>query len=168
MEDALIQLAAKKGVITTVVTGLAKNIQGDTCDVVRDGLPDLLGVSLTSKDSVGDSYLKITPKEDSVVAVMLVNGQKTEGVIVAHSEIEKIEILVNNNNVTIDENGVSIDMQTGKLICKNQVEDLKALLTDFMNAVAAITIPLAPSGTGVPLNIAQLQALAPRVNLLFD
>lgn len=152
----------------TIVTGLVDNVQGDTCDVTREGLPTLLDVSLTAINQNSNSYIRITPKQGSVVAVALVNGLPTEGVIIAHSEIEKVEILINQNSVVIDQNGVSAELSTGKFSIKNQADDLKAIISDLIQAISQITIPLAPSGTGVPANVAAFPPIAQRLNLLFN
>lgn len=171
LEDTLIQTitqASGKRAKVSVVTGVAKNIKTDTCDVFRDGLPTLYDVSLTAKDSTASDYIKITPKDNSIVAVALVNGLITEGVVIAQSEIEKIEINLANNEITIDNQGVKMELSTGKFSVKNTTEDLKAIINDLISACMAITIPLAPSGTGVPANMAQFQAIQPRLNLLFN
>ncbi|HRO76127.1 MAG TPA: hypothetical protein PLP27_08285 [Crocinitomicaceae bacterium] len=55
-----IKTASKKGAGATVITGVAKNIKTDTCDVFRDGMPTLFDVSLTAKDSNASDYIKIT------------------------------------------------------------------------------------------------------------
>lgn len=171
MEDLLIQAiqaAAKKGLLASITTGTVSNITGDTCNVDREGLPSILGVSMTSIDTNTGSYLKTIPKEGSVVAVAIINGIMTEGVIVATSEIDTIEILINNNKVTIDATGVKAEMATGKFTIKNQVQDLKVILQDLVTAVGQITIPLAPSGIGVPTNVTSFAPIVARLNALFN
>jgi hypothetical protein len=163
-----IKTASKKSSSINVVTGVAKNIQTDKCDVFRDGMPTLYDVSLTAKDKTQSDFVKITPKNNSIVTVALPDGVTTDGVIIGHSEIEKVEIDLSNNKITIDNQGITMELQTGKFTVKNSSEDLKALINDLISACMAITIPLAPSGTGVPANVAQFQAIQPRLNLLFN
>jgi len=171
LEDLFIEAMETAAVRTKkvqVITGTAKNVQEDVCDVYRDGLPTLYNVKLTSKDKTSQNYLKVTPKENAIVVVALVDGQKTEAVVIAQSEVEKIEINLANNQLTIDNQGVNMNLSTGKLTLKNTTEDLKALISDLIDACMAITIPLAPSGTAVPGNILQFQAVKERINLLFN
>jgi hypothetical protein len=171
MEDLLIQAiqtAAKKGLLASITTGTVSNITGDTCNVDREGLPSILGVSMTSIDVNTNSYIKTIPKAGSAVAVAIINGIMTEGVIVATSEIDTIEILINSNKVTIDASGVKAEMATGKFTIKNQVQDLKVILQDLVTAVGQITIPLAPSGVGVPTNAPSFPPIVARLNALFN
>jgi hypothetical protein len=171
MEDLFIQLiekAAKKGLLASVTTGKVSNISGDVCDVEREGLPTLLGVSMTCIDTNSNSYVKTKPTDGSVVAVAIINGIMTEGVIVATSEIESIEILINNNKVILDDSGIKAELATGKFTIKNQTQDLKSILQDLITAIGQITIPLAPSGTGIPINVASFPPIATRLNTLFN
>lgn len=172
LEDTFLQViksASSKSVTINVVSGVAKNIQADTCDVFRDGLPTLYDVSLTAKDKTTSDFVKITPKENSIVTVALANNVATDGMIIGYSEIEKVEINLANNVVTIDSQGVKMELQTGKFSVKNSVADLKQIITDLITACASITT-VTPAGAGSlnPVSVTQFQNIIPKINALFN
>lgn len=172
VEDTFLQAiktASSKSSKVNIITGIARNIQADKCDVFRDGLPTIYDVSLTAMDKTNSDYVKITPKNNSIVTVALPNNVITDGVIIGHSEIEKIEINIFNNKTTIDNQGIKMELQTGKFSIKNSAADLKGIINDLVTACASITT-VTPAGPGSlnPASVTQFQTILPKLNALFN
>ncbi len=127
----------KKQAVTTV--GIIKEVQGVTCTVEREGLPELLDVRLQAVDKDFVSFIFIVPKVGSEVLCLEVENQPAETVIVKYTEIERIEIKVAGAEWIISSNG--------KITLKNEKADLKDILTTAFDTVSNATITT-PSGPG--------------------
>ena len=75
-----------------VVSGIAVDIQEITCTVKREGSPDLIGVRLDAIDDTIENQFTVFPKENSNVIVGIIDGLKTEAVVLRCSEVENIKI----------------------------------------------------------------------------
>lgn len=115
MDEAFTQAvtqAIKKEIPVTVTSGKVTGIDGLTCTVERDGLPELLGVRLTSVDRTLAGQILITPRLNSDVLCILIENNEAEACVISNSEIDKIEIWFDENKtqgLRIDENGIIID-----------------------------------------------------------
>jgi hypothetical protein len=95
MEELLNRVIEKKikaTAFTQVILGLATAIMDTTCTVKREGMPDLLGVRLDAVDDSLESQFTVYPKENSNVIVGIIDGLKTEAVILRCSEVANIKI----------------------------------------------------------------------------
>lgn len=75
-----------------VVSGIATDITETTCTVKREGSPDLTGVRLDAVDDAIENQVTIFPKDNSHVVVGIMDGLKTEAVILKCSEVENMRI----------------------------------------------------------------------------
>jgi hypothetical protein len=75
-----------------VVSGIATDITETTCTVKREGSPDLSGVRLDAIDDTIENQFTIFPKDNSHVVVGIMDGLKTEAVVLKCSEVEIVRI----------------------------------------------------------------------------
>lgn len=128
-----------------VITGTAKEVGETTCTVVREDAPDLTGVRLNAIDDSLESYMTVYPKENSSVVVGILEGLKTEAVVLRCSEVESIKFKVGDNTFVFDSNGLKLN-GTEMVSWINKVyNDLQTLKTLLQNS------PIA--GNGAPAAI---------------
>lgn len=130
-------------------------VKGDVCDVVVGEKLKLTGVRLRSVINKEDSKLIITPKKDSKVVVAdLSGGNLSEMVVIAYSEVEKVEAVTNNIKVINPDESltVEIDGQAKKVDIKNNDVSLKDLMQSIADIINQLTLatPAGPSGTPLP------------------
>lgn len=75
-----------------VVSGIATDITETTCTVKREGSPNLTGVRLDAIDDTIENQVTIFPKDNSHVVVGIMDGLKTEAVVLKCSEVEIMRI----------------------------------------------------------------------------
>lgn len=92
--------------INEVVNGVARNVTETTCDVERANAAPLLGTSLNAVGYELDSYVTIYPCEGSEVLAGVIDGDKSDCVLLRCSEVEKVNIKIGTQTVTIDKNGI--------------------------------------------------------------
>ncbi|MCV9929522.1 hypothetical protein OIU83_17810 [Flavobacterium sp. LS1R49] len=122
-----------------VITGTAVDINETTCTVKREGSPDLTDVRLDAIDDTIENQFTVFPKEGSFVIVGIVDGLKTEAVILRCSEVEHIKIkcggvsLIETFSKFIDEiNKAIINTPAGAgTVSPATVVKLKAVENDF-------------------------------------
>lgn len=118
-----------------VVSGIAADITETTCTVKREGSPDLTGVRLDAIDDTIENQVTIYPKEGSHVVVGIMDGLKTEAVVLKCSEVESMRIKCG---------GVSF------------IEVLSSFITEVKNAI--INTP-AGAGNISPATVQKLTAV---------
>lgn len=82
---------AKDGSAAKVFTAKVKSVSGETCDIEYDGAL-LTDVRLRAVINGKNSKMLITPKIDSYVLIMDMNGDYTNLVVLNYSEIDRIDI----------------------------------------------------------------------------
>lgn len=75
-----------------IVSGIATDVTETTCTVKREGSPDLTGVRLDAIDDTIVNQVTIYPKDNSHVVVGIMDGLKTEAVVLRCSEVEIMRI----------------------------------------------------------------------------
>lgn len=99
------------------------------CSVDVDGLT-LTDVQLRAVNNGEQSKVLVTPKVGSYVLVAdLSCGNKTLLAAIAYSEIDKVEITIEQTNLSIDKDGIAIDGGANHGLVKVQE------LTDRLNAI---------------------------------
>lgn len=134
-------ISAVKALQTTkakVSIGKVKTINGNSCTVIRDELPELLDVRLQSIISDTENCFLIVPKIDSEVVVAEIENAPGETTIINHSEIEKFQCKVD---------GALLELKAGKLSIKNDHSDLKDILKQLFDQLNSAIIT-APGGAG--------------------
>lgn len=137
--ETAIKKIAKKMQFAQVVSGVAKNITDTTCELHRTDAPVIFDVRLNAIDDDLLSFVTIYPKADSDVLVGIIEGQKTEAVVLRCSEVEKVRYKIGDNTLLIDSTGIVFNDGTVgiadvvKLVSKyNALEsDLNTLKTLF-------------------------------------
>lgn len=122
-----------------VITGTAVDINEKTCTVKREGSPDLTDVRLDAIDDTIENQFTVFPKEGSFVIVGIVDGLKTEAVVLRCSEVDFIKIkcggisLIDTFSKFITEiNNAIINTPTGAgTVSPATVQKLKAVEADF-------------------------------------
>lgn len=108
-----------------------------TCVLIDDDGQEFFDVRLRPVTGENKSFLQI-PKEGSFVLAVRVENSD-DWMIVACSEIERIQVIVGNEN-------------------------LKDIINDLFSAFANMTFSNSGGVTGVPINILEFEALRSRIN----
>ena len=135
----LLEAKAKKTEKMIITAGVVQAVGEHDCDIQRQGMPDLLGVRFMATIKDQDNYFKITPSIGSTVLCGIIENDISEAVILAYSEIDKVEIAIDTAEFL---------MQGGKFTIKNDNADIKEVLTDAFDQLINAKI-LTPSGTGI-------------------
>jgi hypothetical protein len=132
----------------SLVSGIVKSIDGDTC--VVDLFED---VRLNAIIDELDSHFTVYPKVDTEVIMGRIEGKDTMFVL-GVSEIEKVIIKIGNqslefkeNNITINIGNQILEMKSGKFKITNGNVSLKSILNDGFDQLGK-SIIMTPSGPG--------------------
>lgn len=156
--EQAVKKMGKRPLVAT--TGTVKQIDGFTCTVEREELPELQDVRLNAIDGNFDNKIIIKPAIGSKVLCLEVDGDSKETAIVKYTEIE---------SVIIEINGAQFKVEAGKISLKNDSADLKKILTDFMEELknAIIQTPAGP-GNFSPNNVVKFEELKTKTENLFE
>lgn len=128
-----------------VITGTAKEVGETTCTVVREDAPDLIDVRLNAIDENLESYMTVYPKENSNVVVGILEGIKTEAVVLRCSEVESVKFKTGENTFVFDSSGFKLNGTEVIDWINKAYNDMQTLKTLLQNA------PIA--GNGAPAAI---------------
>jgi len=137
--NRVIKQRINAGQFFQVISGIAIDINDTTCTVKREGSPDLTGVRLDAIDDTIENQFTVFPKDNSHVVVGIMDGLKTEAVVLRCSEVEHIKIkcggvsLIDTLSKMIDEiNKAIINTPTGAgTVSPATVAKLIAVNEDF-------------------------------------
>ena len=158
--------------LTTVITtlnnykkrvtsvGVVTRIEGNTCEVEREGLPPLLDVRLNAVQGLFEDYLNIVPKIGSQVLCLEVEGEPSETCVVGYTEIDSVEVKIE---------GAIVKVAQGKVQIKNNFANLKQLLGEWLSELK-IAVIQTPAGVGnfSPNNVAKFSDLESKINQLLE
>ena len=155
---AIAQLVPRGKSVTTL--GIVSKIEGNTCEVTREDLPPLLDVRLNAVQGAFENCLNIMPKIGSQVLCLEVEGEPSETCIVGYTEIDSIEVKID---------GAIVKIAKGRLQVKNNLADLKQILTEWLSELKAAVVQT-PAGTGnfAPNNVAKFSDLESKINQLLE
>lgn len=140
-------------------------VDGRQCSVIPLGGHEdatVMNVRLNG-EPLGEKGLLITPVKDSVVLV----GRLSEHdhAVLMYSEIEKIELLMEDFQVEIDQ-GIRVEAGSAEMVqdadgfvFKTSDESLKAWLERLVDAIGQITVPTGVGPSGMPVNAANFSML---------
>lgn len=126
-------------------TAKVKSVDGEVCSVETEGLT-LTDVRLRAVVNGEESKMLVTPKTESYVTVLDVRGDMRELLVVAVSEVEKVEVtaeevifnggnnggLINIEKLTKKLNDLANDLQTHTHACPNgKTAPTETLVTKF-------------------------------------
>lgn len=155
----------------TVVSGSVSNTT-NTCDVKLFTGPVIREV-LLSAVSDNEQGVITYPKDNSHVIVGCVNGAG-QWAVLATSEIEKHVVKTGGILLEVSEAGIQLKKESTIINLGDMVriatmsESLHAVLTDLVNAIAALTVGTSSGPSTVPVNITSFTALLPRINNLLS
>lgn len=147
------EMAGRKGFVS--FTAKVVDVSGETCTAAVDDL-SLSDIRLRSVVNAENSKMLVTPKIGSYVTVLdTSNGNLTDLVVVAVSEVEKIEI---DTNGTVIFNGGG---NNGLVKIEDLHNRLKALEKAFNNHTHTITvIGAVPASPATPPSATELPPTA--------
>ena len=158
--EQIIGLKLKQLEKIIITSGVVTNITSNSCDVIRQDMPDLLEVRFHSIMKQLDNHITIIPKEGSIVLVALINNDITEAFIISTSEIDKVQIKIKKAEFIMD---------AGKFTLKNEFANLKQILNDvFKQLTQAIILTPAGPGSFSPNDIAVFTQQKVLLNKLFQ
>ena len=131
--EKAIQAYSVKFQVKQILTGIAKEVGVTTCTVEREDAPTLYGVRLNAIDDDLQSYMTTYPVDGSSVIVAIIEGLKTEAVVLRCSEVESVRFKTGSNTFVFDSSGLKLngteviewinkaydDMQTIKTLLKD-------------------------------------------------
>ncbi len=80
-------------------------VEGNTCDIETEKDVVIYGVKLNAISTEISNNHQIVPKVGSIVLFGLVENNPSDAVVIAYSEIEKIEVKIEDNSFLIDNKG---------------------------------------------------------------
>lgn len=107
--ESAVQQIIKKNEKIAITSGTVTKVTESCCDVLRDDLPTLTKVRYNSILETPESYIRVIPKEGSYVLCGIVEGDTAEAIVLSCSEIEKVELLIGEIILLVDENGYKIN-----------------------------------------------------------
>lgn len=147
--EAAIQKVTRRLRVDQVLSGTVSEVGETSCTVTRDDAPDLYDVRLNAIDDSLDSFLTIYPAKGSAVLVGLIEGLKTEAVVLRCSEVERVKLRIGEASLLIDKDGFSMVRQN---------ESLVSALTDLVAEIQKIVVVI-----GTNPNIAALEQIKTRL-----
>ncbi|MDD2996360.1 MAG: hypothetical protein PHP99_09140 [Paludibacter sp.] len=92
-----------------IISGTATEVGETTCTVVRDDAPELTDVRLNAIDDDLQSHFTVYPKENSSVVVGILEGIKTEAIVLICSEVERVSFKTGNSTFVFDSSGLKLN-----------------------------------------------------------
>lgn len=135
--EKAIREVSEKYQIKQILTGTAKDVGMTTCTVERDDAPTLYDVRLNAIDDNLQSNLTVYPAEGSSVIVALIEGLKTEAVVLKCSEVSKVSVKIGSNTLEISQDGVSFNSGNSGLI---KIESLTSKINELVNSVNSLVV----------------------------
>jgi hypothetical protein len=148
-----------------------------TCDVDDPEGIELYDVRLRAVADNQTIGLVQYPAVGSAVLVGRIGNSDSALVVLATSELDKVEIEVGASTVTVE--GSQINLENNKTIynlagtghsIEQGAESLKAILNDLMTQLEVLTVTCTAPGSpsSVPINVAAITAVKARLNTLFQ
>lgn len=108
--DAM-ESAAKRIIPVLITEGVVTSVDRvkATCNVDREGLPELLSVRLNSITEPGNDLITIYPSVGSVVLCALVNNQATDAVVLSANNIEELSGEIKGIKLSWTKDGIIIN-----------------------------------------------------------
>ena len=145
IEEA-IKAFSSKIQIKQILSGTAKEVKETTCTVEREGAPTLLDVRLNAIDDDLQSYVTVYPADGSDVLVAIIEGLKTEAVVIRCSEVQRVKMKIGSETLVFDKDGAKYNGTPVKGWMQKVYSDMQTLKTLLQ------TSPIA--GNGLPAAIA--------------
>jgi hypothetical protein len=149
--DKLKEIAGGSVQKCSIFTAQVESVNNSTCTVKLDEL-SISDVRLRAVVNGNNEQVLIKPKKGSYVLVADMLGDFRQLVVVGHSEVEEINVRIDNAELTMNKNG---------FILNNQGESLNDVLADFITEVTKIIVV-----QGTSPNVPALEAIKQRLNTI--
>lgn len=154
-----VSMMLKEQMVMTVVSGTVKEVRENEIDVSRTDMADLIDVRFHSVVDDLQGKFKIIPKIGSEVLCAIIENDASEAYLLACSEVEKVQVIIDDLTFELEKEGVRIS---------NKGENLKTVLNEFQDEfgklcqeVAKIVVsigvtPDVPAITAIRSNVTQI------------
>ena len=157
LEEAIreaIKAVADRFQIDEIITGTVVNVSETACDVERDDAPTIHDVRLSAIDDDLQTYCVTVPAVGSSVVVGIIEGLKTEAVLLRCSEVQAFRIKIGGKTFVVDKDGVTLNGTNLAQWMNNVHTDMAALKGLLQNSPiagngAAAAIVFTPKTTSV-------------------
>jgi len=116
---------------------------------------EIFDVRLQAALDGSDKGVFAIPKINSWVLAGNIGKSDNSLVVLSLSEIEKAVVRIGTTEIEVDEQGVVI---------KKGAENLKDVLSDFLDAIMSLTVSTSQGPSGTPINISTFASLKTRLN----
>lgn len=146
------KMGAAHGVI--LFSADVKSVDGDTCTLIIGSL-ELTDVRLRAVVNSENDKIVVTPKAGSrVLAADMSGGSYRDLVVLSYSEIEKVEVVIEQTTCTIDKDGIVMNggNNGGLVNIDDLVAHINAIENDINNLKTALSVWIpAPNDGGLAL-----------------
>lgn len=112
LEEAMreaIKAVADRFQIAEIITGTVVKVSETACDVEREDAPTMHDVRLSAIDDDLETYCVTVPAVNSSVVVGVIEGLKTEAVLLRCSEVQAFRIKIGGKTFIVDKDGVTLN-----------------------------------------------------------
>lgn len=151
----LIEIAGNHGPLQTVLAKVNSVHESEmTCDLDDDGVL-IYDVRLTPVIT-GNETIAIYPKVGSMALAVRIEDDD-EWMLLSCEKADKYRITANDCIIEMDSSGIKISKGS---------ESLKAILSDLITAIKALTVPTGTGPSGTPINSTAFTAISNRLTQL--
>lgn len=104
-----IQAVLDRFELKEVITGTVVKVGETSCDVERDNAPALYDVRLSAIDDDLQTWCVTVPAVGSTVVVGIIEGLKTEAVLLRCSEVQAFRIKIGGKTFVVDQSGATLN-----------------------------------------------------------
>ncbi len=111
----------------------------------------------------------LIPKEGTNVLVGTMGDDENSLYLVRMDEVAKVQVVIEEERITIDSTGINVEFSDGKVTVKNKNADLKTLMNDLVDMVTGLTVStgVGPSGTPLPPTVMKAETIKDTIKALF-
>ncbi len=152
IEKAVAAICEKKQIVQ-VLTGTAIKVGATTCSVERDGAPTLEDVRLDAIDDELTSRFTVYPAENSSVLVGIIEGVKTEAVILKCSEVAKVSFKAGTQTLVMNKDGFVFNAGTDGMVKLTELVSWMDKVSTDLNTLTSLLSTSPVAGNGAVLGI---------------
>lgn len=153
LEEGEFQLSKTMGNSSVTISGKAES--------------GVLLIDVEDNNDIGELTISVSGKNDGSSLNLKCKGNTTiyadDSVNIETADSVKLK----STNATTSQE-VLLELTNNKIKIENDIASLKSILEELVNQMSAITVPTPAGTSGIPLNIAQIQAILKDINILMD
>jgi hypothetical protein len=147
--EKAMKLAFKKAMPFIIIEGVVSSVDKEkfTCEVTREGLPELKDVRLNAMLEPGSDIVTIFPKSGSKVLCAIIENDPTDAFLLSATDIEEFSGAIGETTFKISGTGIEFnDGEIGGLVkaseLKTQLDKNTARIDGIIDALKnGITVP---------------------------